>query len=136
MIRKTATQWAQPYSARDVPIVCSTLGEEAGLLGAGILHFNYSNPKECVMSANEYFERAIPILQKIQTTQMDAIERAGKACANSISVGRAAHVYGSGHSVIPVMDMFPRYGAYVGFHPIMDPRTMWFNITVPVARAN
>lgn len=83
------------------------------------------------MSANEYFDKAIPILQKIQTTQMDAIERAGKACANSISVGRAAHVYGSGHSVIPVMDLFPRYGSYVGFHPIMDPRTMWFNITGP-----
>lgn len=83
------------------------------------------------MSANEYFGKAIPILEKIQTTQMDAIVRAGKACATSISVGRAAHIYGSGHSVIPVMDMFPRYGSYVGFHPIMDPRTMWFNITGP-----
>ena len=83
------------------------------------------------MSANEYFEKAIPLLQQIQTTQMDAIERAGKACANAISAGRAAHLFGSGHSVIPVMDMFPRYGAYVGFHPIMDPRTMWFNITGP-----
>lgn len=83
------------------------------------------------MSANEYFDRSIPILQAIQTTQADAISRAAKACAASISVGRAAHVYGSGHSVIPVMDMFPRYGSYVGFHPIMDPRTMWFNITGP-----
>jgi uncharacterized phosphosugar-binding protein len=83
------------------------------------------------MSANEYFEKALPILQKIQTTQMGAIERAGQACAASISVGRAAHVFGSGHSVIPVLDMFPRYGSYVGFHPIMDPRTMWFNITGP-----
>lgn len=83
------------------------------------------------MSANEYFKKAIPLLTKIQTTQMDAIERAGKACAASIAAGRAAHLYGSGHSVLPVQDMFPRYGAYVGFHPIMDPRTMWFNITGP-----
>ncbi len=83
------------------------------------------------MSANEYFEKALPILQQIQTTQMGAIEKAGKACAASISVGRAAHLFGSGHSVIPVMDMFPRYGGYVGFHPIMDPRTMWFNIVGP-----
>ena len=83
------------------------------------------------MSANEYFEKALPVLQKIQTTQMDAIERAGKACAASISVGRAAHLYGSGHSVLPVQDMFPRYGSYVGFHPLMDPRTMWFNIVGP-----
>lgn len=83
------------------------------------------------MSANEYFEKALPILAKIQTTQMDAIQRAAKACAASIAAGRAAHVFGSGHSVIPVMDIFPRYGAYVGFHPIMDPRTMWFNIVGP-----
>ena len=41
------------------------------------------------------------------------------------------HLFGSGHSVIPVMDIFPRYGSYVGFHPIMDPRLMWFNITGP-----
>jgi len=28
--------------------------------------------------------------------------------------------------VIPVMDAFPRYGSYVGLHPVMDPRLMWF----------
>jgi glucokinase len=43
-IRKTATQWAQPYSARDVPIVCSTLGEEAGLLGAAYSAFQLLEP--------------------------------------------------------------------------------------------
>jgi glucokinase len=33
-VRETVERWAQPISARDVPIVSSTLGEEAGLLGA------------------------------------------------------------------------------------------------------
>jgi glucokinase len=33
-VQRIAAQWAQPYSARDLPIVCSKLGEEAGLLGA------------------------------------------------------------------------------------------------------
>lgn len=33
-IRNVVSQWAQPYSARDALIVCSQLGEEAGLLGA------------------------------------------------------------------------------------------------------
>src|SRR5690606_29022553 len=83
------------------------------------------------MSANEYFEKAFSILQKIQTTQLEAIERAAEACATSIASGRAAHVFGSGHSIIPVLDIFPRYGSYVGFHPIMDPRTMWFNVVGP-----
>jgi glucokinase len=33
-VREVATHWAQPLSALDVPIVSSTLGAEAGLLGA------------------------------------------------------------------------------------------------------
>jgi glucokinase len=32
-VQKTALRWAQPFSSRDVPIVSSMLGEEAGLLG-------------------------------------------------------------------------------------------------------
>lgn len=83
------------------------------------------------MSAAEYFSKAIPILEQIQTTQADAIHRAAVACAAAIGAGRAVHMFGSGHSVLPVQDMFPRYGGYVGWHPIMDPRVMWFNITGP-----
>jgi uncharacterized phosphosugar-binding protein len=51
--------------------------------------------------------------------------------AASIAAGRAVHAFGSGHSVIEVMDLFPRYGSYPGFHPIMDPRLMWSNIVGP-----
>ncbi len=83
------------------------------------------------MSANEYLTKAGELLGKIQTTQMDAIQKAARACAASIAAERAVHFFGSGHSVIPVLDLFPRYGSYVGLHPIMDPRLMWFNITGP-----
>jgi uncharacterized phosphosugar-binding protein len=62
---------------------------------------------------------------------MDAIQKAARAMAASIAAGRAVHLFGSGHSVIPVLDIFPRYGSYPGFHPVMDPRLMWFNITGP-----
>jgi uncharacterized phosphosugar-binding protein len=83
------------------------------------------------MTASTYIQSFSDIIQKVHTTQLDAIKRAAQACAQSIAAGRAAHAFGSGHSVIPVMDLFPRYGAYVGFHPIMDPRLMWFNVTGP-----
>jgi predicted NBD/HSP70 family sugar kinase len=33
-VREEARRWAQPISAEGVPIVSSTLGEEASLLGA------------------------------------------------------------------------------------------------------
>jgi uncharacterized phosphosugar-binding protein len=83
------------------------------------------------MSALEYMQKFSQILSKIQATQLGNIQAAAAACANSIAAGRAAHAFGSGHSVIPALDLFPRYGAYVGWHPIMDPRLMWFNVTGP-----
>ena len=30
------------------------------------------------------------------------------------------HLFGSGHSRIPVEEMFPRYGSFPGFHPIVE----------------
>lgn len=83
------------------------------------------------MSANNYLEQAGELLIKIQTTQLETIKKAAKVMATSIAAGRAVHLFGSGHSVIPVMDLFPRYGSYPGFHPIMDPRLMWSSITGP-----
>ncbi|MFN8449042.1 MAG: ROK family protein [Anaerolineae bacterium] len=38
-VRRIAAEWAQPYAARDVLILSSTLGEEAGLLGAAYSAF-------------------------------------------------------------------------------------------------
>jgi glucokinase len=38
-VEQTARRWAQPYSARDLAIRCTTLGEEAGLLGAAYSAF-------------------------------------------------------------------------------------------------
>lgn len=83
------------------------------------------------MSADKYLVEAGNLIEKIRSTQMDAIQQAAQIMAASIAQGRAVHLFGSGHSVIPVLDIFPRYGSYVGFHPIMDPRLMWFNITGP-----
>ena len=83
------------------------------------------------MSANTYMLEVAKLLEKIHTTQLEKIQAAGRAFADSILAGRAVHLFGSGHSVLPVQDIFPRYGAYVGFHPIMDPRLMWFNIVGP-----
>ncbi|RPJ28040.1 MAG: SIS domain-containing protein, partial [Planctomycetaceae bacterium] len=60
------------------------------------------------MSGSEYFQKAAAILDQIHSTQMSAIEAAAHACAESIAAGRAVYVFGSGHSVIPTLDLFPR----------------------------
>jgi uncharacterized phosphosugar-binding protein len=51
--------------------------------------------------------------------------------AESLDAGGRVYLYGSGHSVIPVMDVFPRYGSFVGFFPLYDPRLMWSSVIGP-----
>lgn len=83
------------------------------------------------MSAEVYLEQVRALFTRIESTQLPAIREAAQRMADSIEVGRAVHLFGSGHSVIPVLDIFPRYGSFVGFHPIMDPHLMWFNVVGP-----
>jgi uncharacterized phosphosugar-binding protein len=52
--------------------------------------------------------------------QLDSIERVSRICADAIASGRLVHLFGTGHSRIPVEEMFPRYGSYPGFHPIVE----------------
>lgn len=83
------------------------------------------------MSAQNYLTRITEILNTIQATQMENIKAAGEKMATSINEGGRVYLFGSGHSVIPVMDVFPRYGSFVGFYPLYDPRLMWSNVIGP-----
>jgi len=61
----------------------------------------------------------------------ESILLAAKKAAETIKAGHWVQLFGSGHSVIPTMDCFPRYGGFVGFQPIMDPRLMWTTVSGP-----
>ena len=67
-----------------------------------------------------WIDAGIALLEKVRDTQLDAIERASEACAEAIGAGGFVHLFGTGHSRIPVEEMFPRYGSYPGFHPIVE----------------
>ena len=41
-------------------------------------------------------------------------------CAEAIAADGLVHLFGTGHSRIPVEEMFPRYGSFPGFHPIVE----------------
>jgi uncharacterized phosphosugar-binding protein len=60
------------------------------------------------------------LLARIADTQAGAIERASGWCADAIASDGLVHLFGTGHSRIPVEEMFPRYGSYPGFHPIVE----------------
>jgi uncharacterized phosphosugar-binding protein len=83
------------------------------------------------MSAQNYYERITEVLGNIHATQLATIKKAASAMAASIGNHNRVYLFGSGHSVIPVLDIFPRYGSFVGFFPLYDPRLMWFNVVGP-----
>ena len=67
-----------------------------------------------------WITEAIGLLEFVQGTQMEAIGSAAEICANAIGSGGLVHLFGTGHSRIPVEEMFPRYGSYPGFNPIVE----------------
>jgi uncharacterized phosphosugar-binding protein len=83
------------------------------------------------MSAREYMNKIRDMIGALESSSMTAIEEAAQAMARSVAAGRAVYYYGSGHSMLPVMDVFPRYGSFVGLQPIHDPRLTWFNVIGP-----
>lgn len=80
------------------------------------------------MSAHEYLTRAAAIVDRIDRTQHDALCAAARAMADSVERGGLVNLFGSGHSVLPVMDAFPRYGSFPAFRPLVDSRLSWFNV--------
>ncbi len=66
-----------------------------------------------------YLEKCRAIIEAV-ANQKKQIEEAADLFANSILAGRVVHVFGSGHSRIMVEEMWPRYGSFAGFHPIVE----------------
>jgi uncharacterized phosphosugar-binding protein len=63
---------------------------------------------------------ATALLEELATSQAEAIETASQWSAEAIAADGLVHLFGTGHSRIPVEEMFPRYGSYPGFNPIVE----------------
>lgn len=69
-------------------------------------------------------------MDKIEKTQMDNILKAAEVMADSIEAERWVHTFGCGHATLPVEEMYPRIGGFVGFHPMIElPLTFFTRIT-------
>lgn len=62
--------------------------------------------------------------------QQDAIETAAEWFSQTILAGRMVHLFGSGHSRILVEEMWPRYGSFPGFNPIVELSLSFHNLVV------
>lgn len=71
-------------------------------------------------SSTRWIGAAKRLLDHIETTQMEAINTVAEWCADAIGNGGLVHLFGSGHSRIPLEEMFPRYGSFSGFHPMAE----------------
>jgi uncharacterized phosphosugar-binding protein len=67
-----------------------------------------------------WFREAQALLERILSSQAEALETAARLCADAIASDGLVHLFGTGHSRIPVEEMFPRYGSFPGFHPMVE----------------
>jgi uncharacterized phosphosugar-binding protein len=75
-----------------------------------------------------YLPRLVELLQRAGETNADALATAADRFATSIAGDGLLHLFGSGHSVLPCQEAFPRYGSFVGLNPLTDPRVMWHDV--------
>jgi uncharacterized phosphosugar-binding protein len=82
------------------------------------------------MLAKQWLNNVREIMTRIEDTQMDNIRKAAEIMADSIEAGRWVHTFGCGHATIPIEEMYPRIGGFVGFHPMIElPLTFFTRIT-------
>ena len=82
------------------------------------------------MLALQWLSNTRAVLDDIQSTQLDNIRHGARLMADSIAAERWVHTFGCGHATIPVEEMYPRIGGFVGFHPIVElPLTFFTRIT-------
>ena len=62
--------------------------------------------------------------------QTPAIQAVADRFAETILAGRMVHLFGSGHSRILVEEMWPRYGSFPGFNPIVELSLSFHNLVV------
>ena len=70
--------------------------------------------------AKLWLDNARAVMDRIEETQSGDIRRAAEVMADSIAAGRWVHTFGCGHATIPVEEMYPRIGGFVGFHPMVE----------------
>lgn len=67
----------------------------------------------------QYLDKCSDLLRRVRE-QQPLIAQAADWFADTILAGRMVHVFGSGHSRIMVEEMWPRYGSFPGWNPMVE----------------
>jgi uncharacterized phosphosugar-binding protein len=84
------------------------------------------------MLALQWLKNARDVMDKIESTQLENI-KAAEIMADTIGSGHWVHTFGCGHATLPIEEMYPRIGGFVGFHPMVE---LPLNILYKYNRAN
>lgn len=80
--------------------------------------------------AQQWLSNARQVMSRIEETQAENIRRAAEVMADTIEAERWVHTFGCGHATLPIEEMYPRIGGFVGFHPMVElPLTFFTHIT-------
>jgi uncharacterized phosphosugar-binding protein len=79
--------------------------------------------------AQQFFAHSRRLAEVVEA-QLPQIEQAAQMFAQTILGGGMVHLFGSGHSRILVEEMWPRYGSFPGFNPIVELSLTFHNLVV------
>jgi len=79
--------------------------------------------------AEDYLDKSSDLLATVRA-QLTQINTAADWFAETILAGQMVHVFGSGHSRILTEEMWPRYGSFPGFNPIVELSLTFHNLVV------
>lgn len=79
--------------------------------------------------SEQYLQACERVLATVKAQQAAITTAAGWFTA-TILAGRMVHVFGSGHSRIMVEELWPRYGSFPGFNPIVELSLTFHNLVV------
>lgn len=79
--------------------------------------------------AEDYLHKSEGLIARVRE-QLPLIRQAADLFTATILKGQMVHVFGSGHSRILVEEMWPRYGSFPGFNPIVELSLTFHNLVV------
>ena len=79
--------------------------------------------------AQEFLAKSRGLIDAVEQ-QLPLIEQAADLFTATILAGRMVHVFGSGHSRMMVEEMWPRYGSFPGWNPIVELSLSFHNLVV------
>src|SRR3954471_13026879 len=80
--------------------------------------------------SSQYLKAARSAIDAIEAHELGPVREAADRFSQAILKGRLIHVFGTGHSRMAAEEVFPRYGSFPGFHPIVELSMTYHNQVV------